>query len=177
MEKKEIFHTMQEKAQGLFTRSRLKKAGALLLVCAALGGGGAWYHHQQEQLRHQQVLQARTAMIESIAAQNNLTLLDRNAIQALAAQAIGQEESAITYREIALMDASQQKHEDKSRHEDKHEKKSHRPEAQDYQQLTDSAAQQPAFQPIYKVSCKSGNVKYSLRIDAVTGKILQSKAG
>ena len=53
-----------------------------------------------------------------MAAQNNLTLLDRNAIQALAAQAIGQEESAITYREIALMDASQQKHEDKSRHDE-----------------------------------------------------------
>ena len=51
--------------------------------------------------------------------------------------------------------------------------------AQDYEALpaAQTTAPVPAFQPIYKVSCKANNVKYSLRIDAVNGNILQSKAG
>ena len=35
---------------------------------------------------------------------------------------------------------------------------------------------QPDFSPVYKVKCYAGNVEYKLRIDAVTGTVLSSKA-
>ena len=35
---------------------------------------------------------------------------------------------------------------------------------------------QPDFRPVYKVKCYAGNVEYKLRIDAVTGTVLSSKA-
>ena len=45
--------------------------------------------------------------------------------------------------------------------------------------MTDTAAQapapQPMFHPVYKVKCYAENVKYKLRIDAVTGTVLSSK--
>ena len=46
-------------------------------------------------------------------------------------------------------------------------------------QATDAAngqpAPQPMFHPVYKVKCYAENVKYKLRIDAVTGTVLSSK--
>lgn len=46
-------------------------------------------------------------------------------------------------------------------------------------QATDAASGQPApqpmFHPVYKVKCYAENVKYKLRIDAVTGTVLSSK--
>lgn len=35
---------------------------------------------------------------------------------------------------------------------------------------------EPGFHPVYKVKCLAGNVEYKLRIDAVTGTVLSSKA-
>ena len=46
-------------------------------------------------------------------------------------------------------------------------------------QATDAANGQPVPQPmfhsVYKVKCYAENVKYKLRIDAVTGTVLSSK--
>ena len=202
MDKKETMHMVQEKARGIFTPARLKKAGGCLLICAILAGGGAWYHHQQKQTEHAQVLQAKTTMIEAQAARNNIAILDTNTIRSLTAEAIGIDENNITYREISLSDKAlhdndklkdhdKDKHKDKDKDKDKNKKSgeheySH-PSSSDYNALAvqqtdtaDNAAapsarqQAPAFQPIYKVACKANNVKYDLRIDAVTGQILRS---
>ena len=37
-------------------------------------------------------------------------------------------------------------------------------------------AGQPGFHPVYKMKCYAGNMEYKLRIDAVTGAVLSSKA-
>lgn len=190
MDKKETMENVQNTLGNIFTRSHLKKAAAGLLVCGILAGGGAWYHHQQKQVEHAQMLQARTTMIEAQAAQNNVALLDTDNIRTLTAQAIGVDETAITFQEISLLDKTQQPHKDdkeKEKEKKDHADKKHRAKndtekdasqasAQDYANLAanQTVSTTPAFQPIYKVSCKANNVKYNLRLDAVTGKVLHS---
>ena len=186
MDKKETMQQVQNTMGNIFTKSRLKKAGIGILLCGILAGGGAWYHHQQKQAEHAQLLQARTTMIEAQAAQNNVALLTADSIRSLSAQAIGVDETGITFQEISLLDGQQEKSKDK-KDKKEHEDKKHAVEktskgeasAQDYEALpaAQTTAPVPAFQPIYKVSCKANNVKYSLRIDAVNRNILQSKAG
>lgn len=190
MDKKETMQTVQTTLGNIFSKSHMKKAGVGLLICGILAGGGAWYHHQQKQTEHAQQLQARTTMIEAQAAQNNVALLDTENVRALSAQAIGIDETAITFQEISLLDNQQEEHKDKKEkkdHEDKKhssenaaKKESHaQPASQDYEALAAAQTETPApaFQPVYKVSCKANNVNYSLRIDAVTGNVLQSKIG
>ena len=193
--------TMKKHARSILTTARLKKAGAVLIICAVAAGGGSWYHHQQKQTEHAQIAQARTNMIEAQAAQHNMSLLDTDQIRSIAAESIGIDEGSITYREIALMDTEAQ-HDDHKEKKEHHKEKKHETEAaventdtntaaqpkihkhpstDDYNALAESQAvpepSAPAFHPVYKVSCKASNVKYSLRIDAVTGQLLSSKIG
>ena len=105
----------------VFTKSHFKKLGICLVICAMATGGGTYYIHQQKIARKSQVAEARSAMISLQAAKNNITLLPENQIRTLTAQAIGQEENAITFREISL-----KSHSDKDRYEDHDEhKKNH----------------------------------------------------
>ena len=113
MDKKETMQQVQNTMGNIFTKSRLKKAGIGILLCGILAGGGAWYHHQQKQAEHAQLLQARTTMIEAQAAQNNVALLTADSIRSLSAQAIGVDETGITFQEISLLDGQQEKSKDK----------------------------------------------------------------
>lgn len=154
-------------------------------------------------------------MITAQAGQRSLSLIDEAQVRAIAAEAIGQEETGITFKQIALQnDADREqggKHDGKDHKErkDHQDHKAHRaeqagqgkpaplPEAEDYQRLAvppDASPVQPAnpavlpkspakpmadgadFRPVYRVSCKVGEAKYKLRIDAVTGEVLSAKA-
>ena len=184
MDKKEMMKNAQTTLGSIFTKSRLKKVGIGILICGLLAGGGTWYQHQQKQAEHAQQLQARTMMLEAQAAQNNVALLPADSIRSLTAEAIGIDETAITFREISLKDntISNEKEKEKKDHADKKhsDKKDTKkalqkhPSSQDYESLAaeQASAAASAFQPVYKVSCRANNVKYSLRIDAVTGDVL-----
>ena len=178
-----------------------KKASAILLIAAVVSGAGAWYVHGQKQERHAQKEQAWTTMITAKARQRSVTLLDESAVRSIAAEATGQEETAITFRQISLRDMAQNEdHKQKMKHRD-HEKvrdvDNYRPQmgdhpeqtalpvptSNDYQKINEAAKEapaavasgEPAFLPVYKVNCRVDQVKYKLRIDAVTGKVLSVK--
>lgn len=87
-------------------KTAAKKAGIAAVIIAVLGGAGAWYHHSQEKAMHLQQQQARTALVTAQASSRSLTLLDENAIRSITAEAIGQDETAITFKQIALMNAA-----------------------------------------------------------------------
>ncbi len=185
MNKTELMKNAQTTLGQIFTKKRLKKAGAGILICGILAAGAGWYHHQQKQAEHASILAARTTMIEAQASQNNVALLDTDSIRSLAAQAIGLDENTITFREVALSDASQQAdsekekkgHGDKKHADKKSDKEQTVPtDSKDYENLAAKQTEAPApiFRPIYKVSCKANNVKYNLHIDAVTGTVLHS---
>ena len=172
---KEVGGAAQETARRIFTAAHLRKAGAALAVCAVLAGGGAWYHHQQEQVQHASVREARTTMITAQAAQRSLELLTPEQIRSLAAEAVGVDETSLTYKEISLIDAvgsakekaeKADKHDKHEKHEkhDKHEKHNEEAEHEDYEppyaapqpeapaaQPTDAAAASaPAMPAIHK---------------------------
>ena len=154
-----------------------KKLAIGVLICAVVTGGiasgAAWYHHQQEQAAHEQRIQARTTMIQAQADQRSLALLDTNAIRSLTAQAIGQDETSITFREITLINAADPS--EKNGKKDKKEKKEHRERITPVD-LPEATAAEPhtQFQPVYTVSCRVAPVKYKLQIDAITGTVLKS---
>ena len=166
---KEVGVAAQETARRIFTAAHLRKAGAALAVCAVLAGGGAWYHHQQEQVQHASVCEARTAMITAQAAQRSLELLTPEQIRSLAAEAVGVDETSLTYKEISLIDAvgsAKEKAEKADKHDkhEKHEKHNEEAEHEDYEppyaapqpeapaaQPTDAAAASaPAMPAIHK---------------------------
>ena len=47
MNKTELMKNAQTTLGQIFTKKRLKKAGADILICGILAAGGGWYHHQQ----------------------------------------------------------------------------------------------------------------------------------
>lgn len=184
MDKNDSQQNIKNKWKRIFTKKHFIQASAGLLFCGVLAAGGGWYHHQQEQAEHAQFLAAHTNMMEAQANKNNVALLDSATIRSLTAEAIGLDENTITFREITLLDIGQQgiAHEEEREHRDKKNAKKHStkkqelpPTANDYTAVTaeQPAAPAPAFQPIYKVSCKANHVKYKLHLDAVNGTVLR----
>lgn len=216
---------------GIFTKSRMKKAGVLIVIAAVAAGGFSYYRHEQKIAQHTAAAAARTAMIEAQAQRENVALLSEDEVQRVAAEAIGKDAASITFRRIALTDAA-----DRDQHEKDGRKKEHREgkhgkhkdrgevTTEDYFHLAESQRMQhapaapqnapapaaapgasadaaqapagapvppaenadaaasaapgmpgriaPAFLPVYKVTCIADNVKYKLRIDAVSGNVL-----
>ena len=101
MDKKETMQQVQNTMGNIFTKSRLKKAGIGILLCGILAGGGAWYHHQQKQAYKEKKIQAMSQMIEAQAQAQNLTLIPEEKARALAAQAIGKDESSLSFSRIS----------------------------------------------------------------------------
>lgn len=191
-----------EKIRNIFTAENLKKAGGCLGVCAVIASSATWYHHQHKQVVHAQVRDAQNKLIEAQAAQHDLTLLNTDTVRTLTADAIGSDETTVNYRDITLIDPSQhigiknkdkhkgEKHKAAYKHNDDQDKTSDEDTVPsqlvninssattaDYAAITaPQAADVPAnlsFRPIYRVACKANNVKYNLRIDAVTGQVLK----
>ncbi len=92
---------------GAFGRKYWKKGLAGILAVAVLGGAGfAWNAH-----RHMERLAARDAarsqLVASEAAKQDITLISADEAQAVAAEAIGTDESQLTYRRVSLTDMAQ----------------------------------------------------------------------
>lgn len=181
----------------IFSPAHLKKFAAVLVVCAIIGGGTSAYMHQQKEIKHSQAVAAQTNMIEAQAQQKGLTLITDDQVADITASTIGVDGDKIQYNKVnlTLQGNKEKKHEDGGKHEkdkkhkpDNHTKQAMKeaPAVQDaasQPQATDTAsgasekavAQENAFTPIYNVSCQADNVKYQLKIDALTGNVLSSK--
>ena len=190
---------VKNQVKSVFTPARLKKAATLAVLVGIVSAGGAYYHHGQAEARSVAEKQARSEMVAAQAQQRGIVLLDEAKIRSIAAEAIGKSESELDFRAVYLTAKDHdrdgkhgKKHRD-DRHDGRHDDREHRdgrdthdrdehpgmmPQAAPAQ-ATDAAngqpAPQPMFHPVYKVKCYAENVKYKLRIDAVTGTVLSSK--
>ena len=130
---------IMETAKGIFSAKNLKRAGVVAALGAVLAGGGAYWHHGQEVAAKERVSEARTQMVRTQAEKEGLALLSENAVRTLVADAIGVDETTITYRRIELTEnrAKGKRHDDDKRktdrrdgdhrdQKDKHERKDHR---------------------------------------------------
>lgn len=92
------------------TARNAKIAAAFCVVCVVATSGGHYYLHQQHLARHAERIDAMAQMTKAQADQHNISLISEDQACAAAAQAIGKDESELTFKEIALFDMNSAKH-------------------------------------------------------------------
>lgn len=92
------------------TARNAKIAAAFCVVCVVATAGGHYYLHQQHLARHAERVDAMAKMTKAQADQHNISLISEDQACAAAAQAIGKDESELTFKEIALFDMNSAKH-------------------------------------------------------------------
>lgn len=92
------------------TARNAKIATAFCVVCVVATAGGHYYLHQQHLARHAERVDAMAQMTKAQADQHNISLISEDQACAAAAQAIGKDESELTFKEIALFDMNSAKH-------------------------------------------------------------------
>lgn len=92
------------------TARNAKIAAAFCVVCVVATAGGHYYLHQQHLARHAERVDAMAQMTKAQADQHNISLISEDQACAAAAQAIGKDESELTFKEIALFDTNSAKH-------------------------------------------------------------------
>lgn len=92
------------------TARNAKIAVAFCVVCVVATAGGHYYLHQQHLARHAERVDAMAQMTKAQADQHNISLISEDQACAAAAQAIGKDESELTFKEIALFDMNSAKH-------------------------------------------------------------------
>jgi hypothetical protein len=92
------------------TARNAKIAAAFCVVCVVATAGGHYYLHQQHVARHAERVDAMAQMTKAQADQHNISLISEDQACAAAAQAIGKDESELTFKEIALFDMNSAKH-------------------------------------------------------------------
>lgn len=92
------------------TARNAKIAAAFCVVCVVATAGGHYHLHQQHLARHAERVDAMAQMTKAQADQHNISLISEDQACAAAAQAIGKDESELTFKEIALFDMNSAKH-------------------------------------------------------------------
>lgn len=91
----------------IFTKKRVGGLAAVLALALAAGGGASYYGHTQARAAHAQERAAMSQLSAIQAEKLGVTLLSEAQIRSIAADAIGQEETAVTFDEIDLMTGEQ----------------------------------------------------------------------
>ncbi len=87
-----------------FTPRRMKKAVGVVLVLAVAGAGGKFALHRVKGAARLQEAQARSNLLQNLAASQNITLLTTEAVKDKVAQALGTTPDAVTFKNVILAD-------------------------------------------------------------------------
>ncbi len=137
MDTKETQKTNQaaggEKKNGLcriVTKKRLGGLAAVIVIALIAGAGWNAYHHQKMAAMRQQEHAALSQMNTIQAEKLGLSLLSEDQARSAAAEAIGQDVSAISFDEVSLLtDQQMRKGEEKKEHKRGHKEKKDRRDA------------------------------------------------
>lgn len=124
-------NTVSDRMSRVFTKKRTLGLAACLALVLIAGGGASYYHHAQERAAHAQERAALSELTAIQAEKMGVSVLSEAEVRSLAADAIGQEETAVTFDEISLMTGAPGEHFGK--HGDK-ERVEHRKDQQDKHQ-------------------------------------------
>lgn len=116
------------------TPQRLKKGAGCLVALAIVAGGGKFAMHKAKAEARLQEAQAKTRMLQNMAAQQNITLVSTDAVKENIASTLGTDPSSITFQSITLDDRKPgEKKEDRkdSRKEKIQEKKDGKRQSED----------------------------------------------
>ena len=130
--------TVSSRLSRIFTKKRLGGLAAVLALALVAGGGASYYHHAQARAAHQQERAAMSQLNAIQAEKMGISVLSEAQIRSIAADAIGQDETAVTFDEIDLMTGHQEsalkekEHEGRDEHKkDKHKEKREKKEKED----------------------------------------------
>jgi len=116
------------------TPQRLKKGAGCLVALAIVAGGGKFAMHKAKAEARLQEAQAKTRMLQNMAAQQNITLVSTDAVKESIASTLGTDPSSITFQSITLDDrkpGEKKEHRKDSRKEKKQEKKDGKRQSED----------------------------------------------
>lgn len=130
--------TSSRRFSRVFTKKRLGGLAAAVALVLLAGGGATYYQHTQARAAHAQERAAMSQLNAIQAEKMGVTLLSEAQIRSIAADAIGQEETAVTFDEIDLMTGEQarglrgKEHDGRAEHEkDKRKEKQEPKEKED----------------------------------------------
>lgn len=116
------------------TPQRLKKGAGCLVALAIVAGGGKFAMHKAKAEARLQEAQAKTRMLQNMAAQQNITLVSTDVVKENIASTLGTDPSSITFQSITLDDrkpGEKKEHRKDSRKEKKQEKKDGKRQSED----------------------------------------------
>ena len=125
--------TVSSRLSRIFTKKRVGGLAAVLALALVAGGGASYYEHAQERAAHAQERAAMSQLNAIQAEKMGVTLLSEAQIRSIAADAIGQEETAVTFDEIDLMtgeqarDLREKEHDGRAEHEKDNRKEKQEP--------------------------------------------------
>ena len=189
-------NSIMETGKKVFTARNLKKGASILILLAVVGAGGKYFLHQNTVEARNRADEARTTLLQNLAAQNNVQLASTEDVKNKVAQALGTDAAQVKFTSVNLIspeftrDGGQgDKHERGDKHgveherEDKHEReeKYGRGDKHEREEKSDRGDQQPqqlqrrsGAPLLYSVKCTKDNVNYIFLVGAQDGKILRS---
>ena len=189
-------NSIMETGKKVFTARNLKKGASILILLAVVGAGGKYFLHQNKVEARNRADEARTTLLQNLAAQNNVQLASTEDVKNKVAQALGTDAAQVKFTSVNLIspeftrDGGQgDKHERGDKHgveherEDKHEReeKYGRGDKHEREEKADRGDQQPqqlqrrsGAPLLYSVKCTKDNVNYKFLVGAQNGKILRS---
>ena len=189
-------NSIMETGKKVFTARNLKKGASILILLAVVGAGGKYFLHQNKVEARNRADEARTTLLQNLAAQNNVQLASTEDVKNKVAQALGTDAAQVKFTSVNLIspeftrDGGQgDKHERGDKHgveherEDKHEReeKYGRGDKHEREEKSDRGDRQPqqlqrrsGAPLLYSVKCTKDNVNYKFLVGAQDGKILRS---
>ncbi len=189
-------NSIMETGKKVFTARNLKKGASILILLAVVGAGGKYFLHQNKVEARNRADEARTTLLQNLAAQNNVQLASTEDVKNKVAQALGTDAAQVKFTSVNLIspeftrDGGQgDKHERGDKHgveherEDKHEReeKYGRGDKHEREEKSDRGDRQPqqlqrrsGTPLLYSVKCTKDNVNYKFLVGAQNGKILRS---
>ena len=189
-------NSIMETGKKVFTARNLKKGASILILLAVVGAGGKYFLHQNKVEARNRADEARTTLLQNLAAQNNVQLASTEDVKNKVAQALGTDAAQVKFTSVNLISPEftrdgghGDKHERGDKHgveherEDKHEReeKYGRGDKHEREEKSDRGDRQPqqlqrrsGAPLLYSVKCTKDNVNYKFLVGAQDGKILRS---
>ena len=189
-------NSIMETGKKVFTARNLKKGASILILLAVVGAGGKYFLHQNKVEARNRADEARTTLLQNLAAQNNVQLASTEDVKNKVAQALGTDAAQVKFTSVNLISPEftrdgghGDKHERGDKHgveherEDKHEReeKYGRGDKHEREEKADRGDRQPqqlqrrsGAPLLYSVKCTKDNVNYKFLVGAQDGKILRS---
>jgi hypothetical protein len=94
---------IKETGKQVFSPRNLKRGAGALMVLAIVGAGGKYFIHQNKVEAKARTAEARTTLLQNLAAQNNIQLVSQDAVKDTVAQTLGTAADQVSFKSVNLV--------------------------------------------------------------------------